>query len=150
MSRRAHRLISAGFILQINDHYEFFSTLDLDIDNRKYLTASSDRSVRNLYKLHSVLVHSGGPHGGHYFAYIRPSGDKWFKFDDEMVREETEKRATQEQYGEQALQSKASLDIALELSSYLSALDNLSPSESCHTLLTDPGSAVSQRWPEGV
>jgi len=85
--------------IKINDHYEFYSILDLDIDNRKYLTANADRSVRNLYKLHSVLVHSGGPHGGHYFAFIRPSGDKWYKFDDEMVREETEKRATQEQYG---------------------------------------------------
>eukprot|EP00803_Ostreobium_quekettii_P004318 evm.model.scf_1518.4 EVM.evm.TU.scf_1518.4 scf_1518:22440-34055(-) len=84
--------------IKINDHYEFYSTLDLDIENRKYLTENSDRSVRNLYKLHSVLVHSGGPHGGHYFAYIRPA-DKWYKFDDEMVQEETEKRAIHDQFG---------------------------------------------------
>ena len=28
--------------------------------------------VRNKYLLHSVLVHSGGVNGGHYYAYIRP------------------------------------------------------------------------------
>lgn len=43
------------------------------------------RSVRNLYKLHSVLVHSGGVHGGHYYAYIRPDGKQWLKFDDTSV-----------------------------------------------------------------
>jgi hypothetical protein len=37
----------------------------------------SDRSVRNLYKLHSVLVHSGEAQGGHYYAFIRPDGNTW-------------------------------------------------------------------------
>eukprot|EP00803_Ostreobium_quekettii_P006505 evm.model.scf_920EXC.1 EVM.evm.TU.scf_920EXC.1 scf_920EXC:20698-24688(+) len=83
--------------IKINDHYEFYPTLDLDVENRRYLTEHSDRSVRNLYKLHSVLAHSGGPHGGHYFAYIRPA-DRWYKFDDETVREETEKGAIQDQF----------------------------------------------------
>lgn len=45
----------------------------------------ADRSVRNLYKLHSVLVHSGGLHGGHYYAFIRPDGSRWLKFDDTSV-----------------------------------------------------------------
>nr|GEU39103.1 reverse transcriptase domain-containing protein [Tanacetum cinerariifolium] len=47
----------------------------------------------------SVLVHSGGVHGGHYYAYIRPTlSDKWFKFDDERVTKEVIKRALDEQY----------------------------------------------------
>ena len=37
----------------------------------QYLSASADRAVRNTYKLLAVLVHSGGVHGGHYFAYVR-------------------------------------------------------------------------------
>ena len=41
--------------------------------------------MRNLYKLHSVLVHSGGVHGGHYYAYIQPDRKRWLKFDDERV-----------------------------------------------------------------
>ncbi|KAG5184413.1 hypothetical protein JKP88DRAFT_139128, partial [Tribonema minus] len=43
----------------------------------------------NRYVLHSVLVHNGDVSSGHYFAYIRPSGDatggQWAKFDDETV-----------------------------------------------------------------
>jgi hypothetical protein len=48
----------------------------------------------------SVLVHSGGVHGGHYYAYIRPTlSDQWYKFDDERVTKEELKRALDEQYG---------------------------------------------------
>lgn len=73
-------------MLQINDRYEFPDELDLDVEDGKFLSPDADRSVRNLYKLHSVLVHSGGVHGGHYYAYIRPaSSGKWLKFDDEKV-----------------------------------------------------------------
>ena len=56
------------------------------------------RQTRNLYRLYSVLVHSGGVHGGHYYAYIRPNpcvaGDgtsEWFRFDDEKVTKEERK-----------------------------------------------------------
>jgi len=87
-------------MVKINDHYEFPLQLDLDRDNGKYLSPDADRSVRNLYTLHSVLVHSGGVHGGHYYAFIRPTlSDQWFKFDDERVTKEDIKRALEEQYG---------------------------------------------------
>ncbi|KAH7866206.1 hypothetical protein Vadar_017070 [Vaccinium darrowii] len=87
-------------MVKINDRYEFPLQLDLDIENGKYLSPDADRSVRNLYTLHSVLVHSGGVHGGHYYAYIRPTlSDQWFKFDDERVTKEDIKRALEEQYG---------------------------------------------------
>ena len=78
---------------QINDRYEFPLELDLDTGDGKYLTEDADRSVRNLYHLHSVLVHSGGVHGGHYYAFIRPdlAGDQWFKFDDERVTKQDSK-----------------------------------------------------------
>ncbi|KAJ7975928.1 ubiquitin carboxyl-terminal hydrolase 12 [Quillaja saponaria] len=87
-------------MVKINDRYEFPLQLDLDRDNGKYLSPDADRSVRNLYTLHSVLVHSGGVHGGHYYAFIRPTvSDQWFKFDDERVTKEDVKRALEEQYG---------------------------------------------------
>ncbi|XP_019079939.1 ubiquitin C-terminal hydrolase 12 isoform X7 [Vitis vinifera] len=87
-------------MVKINDRYEFPLQLDLDRENGKYLSPDADRSVRNLYTLHSVLVHSGGVHGGHYYAYIRPTlSDQWFKFDDERVTKEDIKRALEEQYG---------------------------------------------------
>ncbi|EPS70293.1 hypothetical protein M569_04467, partial [Genlisea aurea] len=87
-------------MVKINDRYEFPLELDLDRDDRKYLSPEADRSVRNLYLLHSVLVHSGGVHGGHYYAFIRPTlSDQWYKFDDERVSKEDVKRALEEQYG---------------------------------------------------
>ncbi|KAL5702532.1 ubiquitinyl hydrolase 1 [Ranunculus cassubicifolius] len=87
-------------MVKINDKYEFPLTLDLDRDNRKYLSPDSDTSVRNLYTLHSVLVHSGGVSGGHYYAYIRPNlTDQWFKFDDDEVTKEDRKMAVEENYG---------------------------------------------------
>ncbi|KAF8395507.1 hypothetical protein HHK36_019455 [Tetracentron sinense] len=87
-------------MVKINDRYEFPLQLDLDRENGKYLSPDADRSVRNLYTLHSVLVHSGGVHGGHYYAFIRPTlTDQWFKFDDERVTKEDMKRALEEQYG---------------------------------------------------
>ncbi|KAK4275973.1 hypothetical protein QN277_018978 [Acacia crassicarpa] len=87
-------------MVKINDRYEFPLQLDLDRENGKYLSPDADRSVRNLYTLHSVLVHSGGVHGGHYYAFIRPTlSDQWYKFDDERVTKEDIKRALEEQYG---------------------------------------------------
>ncbi|XP_044505519.1 ubiquitin C-terminal hydrolase 12-like isoform X2 [Mangifera indica] len=87
-------------MVKINDCYEFPLQLDLDRENGKYLSPEADRSVRNLYTLHSVLVHSGGVHGGHYYAFIRPTlSDQWYKFDDERVTKEDTKRALEEQYG---------------------------------------------------
>ncbi|XP_035541316.1 ubiquitin carboxyl-terminal hydrolase 13-like isoform X3 [Juglans regia] len=87
-------------MVKINDRYEFPLQLDLDRENGKYLSPDADSSVRNLYTLHSVLVHSGGVHGGHYYAFIRPTlSDQWLKFDDERVTKEDVKRALEEQYG---------------------------------------------------
>ncbi|TYH09886.1 hypothetical protein ES288_A07G133400v1 [Gossypium darwinii] len=87
-------------MVKINDRYEFPLQLDLDRDGGKYLSPDADRRVRNLYTLHSVLVHSGGVHGGHYYAFIRPTlSDQWYKFDDERVTKEDMKRALEEQYG---------------------------------------------------
>ncbi|XP_047307163.1 ubiquitin C-terminal hydrolase 12-like isoform X2 [Impatiens glandulifera] len=87
-------------MVKINDRYEFPLQLDLDRDNGKYLAPEADRSIRNLYTLHSVLVHSGGVHGGHYYAYIRPTlSDQWYKFDDERVTKEDLKKALEEQFG---------------------------------------------------
>ncbi|KAK8942800.1 Ubiquitin carboxyl-terminal hydrolase 13 [Platanthera zijinensis] len=87
-------------MVKINDRYEFPLQLDLDRDTGKYLSPDVDRSVRNLYTLHSVLVHSGGVHGGHYYAFIRPTlSDQWYKFDDERVTKEDVKRVLEEQYG---------------------------------------------------
>eukprot|EP00768_Dysnectes_brevis_P005381 gnl/Dysnectes_brevis/3864_a4994_1059.p1 GENE.gnl/Dysnectes_brevis/3864_a4994_1059~~gnl/Dysnectes_brevis/3864_a4994_1059.p1 ORF type:complete len:1192 (+),score=334.97 gnl/Dysnectes_brevis/3864_a4994_1059:42-3617(+) len=39
-----------------------------------------------LYELSAVLMHSGGTHGGHYFAYIKEMGSEdWFECNDSSV-----------------------------------------------------------------
>ncbi|KAI3902003.1 hypothetical protein MKW92_032900 [Papaver armeniacum] len=87
-------------MVKINDRYEFPLQLDLDREEGKYLSPDADRRVRNLYALYGVLVHSGGVHGGHYCAFIRPTlSEQWFKFDDERVTKEDVKWALEEQYG---------------------------------------------------
>ncbi|RXH81275.1 hypothetical protein DVH24_005189 [Malus domestica] len=87
-------------VVKVNDRYEFPLQLDLDRVNGMYLSPESDRSVRNLYTLHSVLVHIGGAHDGRYCAFIRPTlSDQWYKFDNERVTKEDVKRALEEQYG---------------------------------------------------
>ncbi|KAL5701003.1 ubiquitinyl hydrolase 1 [Ranunculus cassubicifolius] len=87
-------------MMKINDRYEFPVKLDLDREDGKYLSPDSDRGVRNLYTLHSVLVHRGGVSGGHYYAFIKPSlSDQWFKFNDTNVTKEDGKMAVEEQYG---------------------------------------------------
>lgn len=41
-----------------------------------------------VYELYSILIHSGGPHHGHYYAYIRSMEDrKWYCFNDYKVTE---------------------------------------------------------------
>ncbi|PWA52381.1 TRAF-like protein [Artemisia annua] len=85
---------------KINDRYEFPLELDLDRESGKYLSPGADKSVRNLYTLYSVLVHSGGVRGGHYYACIRPTlSEQWYQFNDEKLTKEDLKRALEEQYG---------------------------------------------------
>ena len=100
---------SRDAMVKINDRYAFPETLDLDSGDGKYLTPDADRSVRNLYKLHSVLVHSGGVNGGHYYAFIRPDlsdEGRWFKFDDERVTKESADAAIDDNFGEDDLRDK--------------------------------------------
>ncbi|CAD6256634.1 unnamed protein product [Miscanthus lutarioriparius] len=106
-------------MVKINDRYEFPLQLDLDRDGGKYLAPDADRSTRNLYTLHSVLVHSGGVHGGHYYAFIRPTlSEQWYKFDDERVTKEDAKKALEEQYGvarDEDLKEQIGKDIYFDL-----------------------------------
>ena len=98
--RRFEYDFTTDAMAKINERFEFPTVLDMDREGAKYFTDEADKSVRNLYRLHSVLVHSGGPNGGHYYAFIRPLGmDQWFRFDDERVTKVKEKEAVEGQFG---------------------------------------------------
>jgi ubiquitin carboxyl-terminal hydrolase 7 len=74
---------------KINTELKFEETLDLD-EIFDFAEADEDNpppKKRNLYHLHSILMHRGTLNFGHYFAYIRPSATEpeWLEFNDESV-----------------------------------------------------------------
>jgi hypothetical protein len=87
-------------VLQINSRYEFFDEIDLSRPGRQYVTADSETASDQTYKLLSVLVHAGVNQGGHYWAYVRPDGKTWYKFDDETVTKVEQGEAIDDQFGE--------------------------------------------------
>lgn len=84
--------------VKINDRFEFPEEIDL----QPYMS-SDCKETDQTYLLHSVLVHSGDGHGGHYTAYIRPDPvDKpsnWLKFDDTRVTVVSKEEAMDENFG---------------------------------------------------
>jgi ubiquitin C-terminal hydrolase len=70
-----------GSMEKVNDHFEFYETIDLT----KYL--NNDSSSSNKYKLLSVVVHKGNIYGGHYYAYTRfdVTKNEWYCFNDKIV-----------------------------------------------------------------
>eukprot|EP00455_Lapot_gusevi_P024709 TRINITY_DN2577_c0_g1_i7.p1 TRINITY_DN2577_c0_g1~~TRINITY_DN2577_c0_g1_i7.p1 ORF type:complete len:598 (+),score=207.85 TRINITY_DN2577_c0_g1_i7:135-1928(+) len=90
-------------MVKINERFEFPTELDLT----PFLAnvEGADRSVPPVYILHSVLVHSGNVHGGHYYAYVRPSltNRQWYKFDDDIVTKVDEKEAVEDNFGGQTV-----------------------------------------------
>lgn len=98
--------------MKVNDYCEFPEELDMEpytqegISRReKKQKAEENQDEYNeddfkskyplelyKYKLSGVLVHSGYAEGGHYYSFIKDredteSGDKWYEFNDEMVKE---------------------------------------------------------------
>jgi len=59
------------------------------IENQnKELLAEYAKEGSFVYELYAVMVHSGGAQGGHYYAYIKDlETDKWYNFNDSIVRE---------------------------------------------------------------
>ena len=86
--------------VKINDRYEF----PMEIDMTPYLRDKSpQKNQDNTFVLHSVLVHSGDLHGGHYCAFIKRDchdPEDWYKFDDTKVSKVSSKEAVEDNYGE--------------------------------------------------
>jgi ubiquitin carboxyl-terminal hydrolase 7 len=80
--------------VKINDRFEFDESIDL----APYLEQHPGHE--EIYLLHSVLVHSGDVHAGHYYAYIRPDcKGKWYKFNDERVNISNREEAVESNFG---------------------------------------------------
>jgi ubiquitin carboxyl-terminal hydrolase 7 len=96
--------IERDAMMKINDRYEFPETFDAT----PYLSDEADRSESYIYKLHSVLVHSGDLNAGHYYAFIKPTKDGWFyKYDDDRVTKATMREVLEDNYGGEYLPPNA-------------------------------------------
>lgn len=88
--------IQRDAMMKINDRFEFPETLDVE----PYLEKSADKSEPWVYKLHGVLIHSGGLDAGHYYAFLKPNIDGWFhRFDDDKVTKATMREVFEEAFG---------------------------------------------------
>eukprot|EP00466_Bigelowiella_natans_P007572 jgi/Bigna1/45604/e_gw1.130.10.1 len=89
-----------NLMVKVNDAFEFPTQIDIPkVESGLQQAIKVPRVGDNLYLLHSVLVHSGSVHGGHYFAYIRPCPRLWYRFDDEEVRRVPQTMAVSKNFG---------------------------------------------------
>jgi ubiquitin C-terminal hydrolase len=95
-------------MVKINDRFEYA----IEIDLSPYVDKSDGKDI---YVLHSVLVHVGDVNGGHYYVFIRPTTKSsidpesneppantratWYKFDDDSVTAALEDNAVTENFG---------------------------------------------------
>jgi ubiquitin carboxyl-terminal hydrolase 7 len=81
---------------KINSQFEFPSTIDLT----EFLVRDADLSRPAVFDLYGVLVHSGSPRAGHYYAYLRPTtAPEWFEFNDSSVTRATAAQAIDGNFG---------------------------------------------------
>ena len=65
-----------------------------NVDFTKYVNGYNKSSY--IYELFGVCNHSGGCHGGHYTAYVKNANNKWYEFNDSLVKEISEARVISE------------------------------------------------------
>ena len=86
--KRFHFDLERLELVKLNDRFTFPPTLDLT------------QYGAGVYRLHTVLVHTGDINSGHYYAFIRPTlENKWFRFDDETVTRTTTFAAVDDNFG---------------------------------------------------
>lgn len=88
--------------LKINDFCKFPDELDM----KKYTQETLNEELSSEkphdyyhYKLRGVLVHKGGADSGHYYSFIKDQNQKWYEFNDTVVRPFNENKMAEECYG---------------------------------------------------
>lgn len=73
------------------------------MDLKQFLHPDLSAEIREdnwVYKLHAVLIQSGDPETGHYYAYIKPKVDGgWLKYDDDRVTRVLDRQVLEDGFG---------------------------------------------------
>lgn len=87
--------------LKINDFCEFPDTLDLSKYTQESLNGDDLAHPMDYYNfnLRGVVVHKGTSDSGHYYSLIKDGEDKWYEFNDKLVREFNYMDMAKEAYG---------------------------------------------------
>ncbi|CAD8199682.1 unnamed protein product [Paramecium octaurelia] len=84
--------------LQVQKKKEILQNQYNDLEDK--IQASYNNFKGNKYQLQSVLIHEGMANSGHYYTYIKDFRlNKWFKFNDIRVTEETREKVFQDAIG---------------------------------------------------
>ena len=68
--------------VKINDFYEF----PLELDMTKYISEKTGKKGNNIYILKSIVVHMGNCENGHYYSFIKNKNEKWYEFNDTLIK----------------------------------------------------------------
>lgn len=105
-ARKGVRFVSLPPVLSFQlMRFQFdYETLEMKKINTRFDFPETLILSQSEYVLHSVLVHSGNVHAGHYYAYVRPDGrTDWYKFDDTEVRKVDSFTAVENNFGGQPI-----------------------------------------------
>lgn len=83
-------------MVKLNNRFEFSEKLDVS----KYIPEYFSSNEPHVYDLHSVVVHRGDVHAGHYYVCCRPHvNGRWLKFDDDIVTHCSPYAAVEDNFG---------------------------------------------------
>ena len=110
--RRFEYCVNKNEFVKVNDRFQFHEELDLN-DTICTISKDANPDEDNSYLLHSVLVHSGGTGGGHYYAFIAAGdGRSWYKFNDSHVYPSHATEVVEDNWGGAASKERFWLDFS--------------------------------------
>ncbi|KAG2019672.1 ubiquitin carboxyl-terminal hydrolase 5 [Coprinopsis cinerea AmutBmut pab1-1] len=90
--------IATDSMVKLHDRFEYPARIDL-AEFLSETVAAQSKSEPWVYRLHAVISHDGGIHGGQYLAYVQPDRQRWLKFDDDRVTPVIEREVFEGNFG---------------------------------------------------
>ena len=99
--------------IKINDYYEFPLILDMNKYTEKFINNNINED--NMYKLKSIIIHTGTCESGHYYSYILDdNSNEWYEFNDTRVEKINIDNLDVEAYGKSEVINDNGINIEVE------------------------------------